>query len=142
MNSGICACVLLAVLSSTCLARPSAGTEGDGSPTAAQLDQSASVLNRNVRSAPINAQLRPFLKTDGTAQQRAGIGSLLSKYIKQMMKAVKICTSCGKAVLASCQFRRKKSAKRHDVQVVHEGSLGLPQQHQTQSRRKDEMALR
>ncbi|XP_028673756.1 cholecystokinin-like [Erpetoichthys calabaricus] len=86
MNSGICACVLLAVLSSTCLARPSAGSEGDGSPTAAQLDQSASVLNRNVRSAPNNAQLRPFLKTDGTAQQRAGIGSLLSKYIKQMMK--------------------------------------------------------
>nr|QBO25260.1 cholecystokinin [Acipenser baerii] len=83
MNSGICVCVLLAILSTSCLGRLSAGSDDEGSPVASELDQSLSVHQRQVRAATSNGQLKT---AEGNMEQRANLGPLLARYLKQARK--------------------------------------------------------
>ncbi|XP_041104015.1 cholecystokinin-like isoform X2 [Polyodon spathula] len=83
MNSGICVCVLLAILSTSCLGRLSAGSDDEGSPVASELDQSLSVHQRQVRAATSNGQLK---MAEGNMEQTANLGPLLTRYLKQARK--------------------------------------------------------
>ncbi|MGH0123358.1 UNVERIFIED_CONTAM: hypothetical protein FKN15_056340 [Acipenser sinensis] len=80
MNSGICVCVLLAILSTSCLGRLSAGSDHEGSPVAAELHQSLSVHQRQVRAATSNGQLKPFQMAEGN------LAALMARYRKQARK--------------------------------------------------------
>ncbi|XP_055509924.1 cholecystokinin a [Leucoraja erinacea] len=71
MNSGICVCVLLAVLSSGGLARPDGGTERDGERPHGPLHQ------RPLREAPYGGHLKPRLNSE----QGPGLVALLNTYL-------------------------------------------------------------
>ncbi|XP_033854164.1 cholecystokinin-like [Acipenser ruthenus] len=86
MNSGICVCVLLAILSTSCLGRLSAGSDHEGSPVAAELHQSLSVHQRQVRAATSNGQVKPFQMAEGNMEQRANLAAVMARYRKQARK--------------------------------------------------------
>nr|ACH42756.1 cholecystokinin precursor [Leucoraja ocellata] len=71
MNSGICVCVLLAVLSSGGLARPDGATERDGERPHGPLHQ------RPLREAPYYGLLKPRLNSE----QGPGLVALLATYL-------------------------------------------------------------
>ncbi|MBN3305552.1 cholecystokinin [Amia ocellicauda] len=107
MNSGICVCVLLAVFSTTCLGRPSAGSEDEGIPATAQLDQGLSGQHRHVRSAPSNGQLKPFIKGDESLEERTNLGELLARLISRKGSFRRNSTMNNKAGSMSANHRIK-----------------------------------
>ncbi|GCB70847.1 cholecystokinin-like [Scyliorhinus torazame] len=81
MNSGICVCVFLVVLSSGCIGRLINGSD-DGSPIGSELKQSVDMHQRQVREAQSSDQVKPF----HSSEQRANLGALLTQYLQQVRK--------------------------------------------------------
>ncbi|POI24307.1 hypothetical protein CIB84_011944 [Bambusicola thoracicus] len=85
MYGGICICVLLAALSVSSLGQQPAGSH-DGSPLAAELQQSLTEPHRHSRAPSSAGPLKPAPRLDGSFEQRATIGALLAKYLQQARK--------------------------------------------------------
>lgn len=85
MYGGICICVLLAALSVSSLGQQPAGSH-DGSPVAAELQQSLTEPHRHSRAPSSAGPLKPAPRLDGSFEQRATIGALLAKYLQQAWK--------------------------------------------------------
>ncbi|NXD08718.1 CCKN protein, partial [Nothocercus nigrocapillus] len=85
MYSGLCMCVLLAVLSASSLGQQTAGSR-DGNALAAELEQSLTERHRPVRAPSSAGPLKPGPRLDGGIDQRANIGALLAKYLQQARK--------------------------------------------------------
>uniref|UniRef100_A0A8C2Y6Q1 Cholecystokinin n=2 Tax=Coturnix japonica TaxID=93934 RepID=A0A8C2Y6Q1_COTJA len=85
MYGGICICVLLAALSVSSFGQQPAGSH-DGSPLAAELQQSLTEPHRHNRSPSSAGPLKPAPRLDGSFEQRAAIGALLAKYLQQARK--------------------------------------------------------
>ncbi|XP_006635590.1 cholecystokinin a [Lepisosteus oculatus] len=105
MNSGICVCVLLAVLSTSCLGRPASGSEDEGTP--AQLGQSLSAPRRTARSAPPHGQPQPFQRAEEAAEQRASLGELLARLLNRKGSFRRNSTANSKASGLSANHRIK-----------------------------------
>lgn len=84
MYSGICICVLLALLSVSSFGQQALGSH-NGNPVPAELEQSLTEPHRHVR-APSAGPLKPLPRLDGSSDQRANIGALLAKYLQQARK--------------------------------------------------------
>ncbi|NWV67517.1 CCKN protein, partial [Malurus elegans] len=85
MYSGICICVLLAVLSASSLGQQAMGSH-NGNPLPAELEQSLTEHHRHVRAPSSAGSLKPLPRLDGSSDQRANIGALLAKYLQQARK--------------------------------------------------------
>ncbi|NXL94415.1 CCKN protein, partial [Alectura lathami] len=85
MYSGICLCVFLAALSVSSLGQQTAGSS-DGSPLAAELEQSVAGQRRHARAPSSAGPLKPAPRLDGSTEQRANIGLLLARYLQQARK--------------------------------------------------------
>nr|CAB10585.1 preprocholecystokinin [Squalus acanthias] len=80
MNSGICVCVFLAVLSSGCMGKLATGSD-DGGPTGSELKQSVAMRQRQIRETQ-SIDLKPLQDSE----QRANLGALLTRYLQQVRK--------------------------------------------------------
>ncbi|KAJ8334546.1 hypothetical protein SKAU_G00401850 [Synaphobranchus kaupii] len=70
MNSGICVCVLLAALSSSCLGRPQpAPFQEEGRSAPPQLDGALSEHPRHARSVPLSSQVKSFHRPEEDGDQ-------------------------------------------------------------------------
>ncbi|KAJ8415715.1 hypothetical protein AAFF_G00402720 [Aldrovandia affinis] len=83
MNSGICVCVLLAALSTSCLGRPSSNTQDEGGAVPPQVDTDLSEHVRQSRSTPLSGQQIPLSKADEDVDPRASLNELLAKLISR-----------------------------------------------------------
>ncbi|NXA38635.1 CCKN protein, partial [Eudromia elegans] len=83
MYSGLCVCVLLAVLSASSSAERSAG---DAGALAAELEQSLTARQRPGRAPSSGGPLRAGPRPDGGVDQRATVGAFLAKYLQQARK--------------------------------------------------------
>ncbi|NXI54797.1 CCKN protein, partial [Chloroceryle aenea] len=85
MYSGLCICVLLAVLSASSLGQQTVGSH-NGNPLAAELEQSLTEHQRYSRAPSSAGPLKSVPRLDGSIDQRANIGALLAKYLQQARK--------------------------------------------------------
>ncbi|KFP73779.1 PREDICTED: cholecystokinin [Apaloderma vittatum] len=85
MHSGICLCVLLAVLSAGSLGQQTVGSH-DGNPPAAELEKSLTEHHRHLRSPSSAGPLKSTPRLEGSVDQRAHLGALLAKYLQQARK--------------------------------------------------------
>ncbi|NXI86237.1 CCKN protein, partial [Rhipidura dahli] len=85
MYSGLCICVLLAVLSVSSFGQQALGSH-DGSPLPAELQQSPTDAQRRARAPASAGPLRPLPRPEGSSDHRANIGALLAKYLQQARK--------------------------------------------------------
>ncbi|XP_067906007.1 cholecystokinin-like isoform X2 [Heterodontus francisci] len=81
MNSGICVCVFLAVLSSGCIGGLINGSDND-SPIGSELKQSVAMHQRQIREAQSTDKVKAFQNS----KQRANLGALLTQYLQQVRK--------------------------------------------------------
>ncbi|XP_078085422.1 cholecystokinin [Mustelus asterias] len=95
MNSGICVCVFLLVLSSGCTGRLINGSD-NGGPLGSELKQSVDMHQRQVREAQSTDQVKPF----HSSEQRANLGALLTEYLQQVRKG-----SLGRGTLMGPKLR-------------------------------------
>ncbi|NXY85407.1 CCKN protein, partial [Alcedo cyanopectus] len=79
MSSGLCICVLLAVLSASSRGQQTAGSQA-GNPLGAELERSLAAQQRFVRAPSSAGPLKPLPRPDGN------IGVLLAKYLQQARK--------------------------------------------------------
>ncbi|KAL9869983.1 cholecystokinin [Geothlypis trichas] len=84
MSSGLCICVLLAVLSVSSLGQHPLGSHG-GNAVPAELEQSLTEQQRHSR-APAAGPLKSLQRLEVSGDQRANIGALLAKYLQQARK--------------------------------------------------------
>ncbi|KAM4689658.1 cholecystokinin isoform 2-T2 [Discoglossus pictus] len=81
MYSGICICVLLAVLSASSLGQHTAGTMHED-PGAPEIEQQNLLQHpRHVRASS-SGQIKPFQRFDGAGDQKPNFGALLAKYLQ------------------------------------------------------------
>ncbi|NXP16416.1 CCKN protein, partial [Scytalopus superciliaris] len=85
MYSSVCICVLLAALSVSSFGQQPVGSQ-DGTPLAAELEQSFTEHHRHARAPSSAGLLKPVPRLDGSTDQRANIGALLAKYLQQARK--------------------------------------------------------
>ncbi|NXT65824.1 CCKN protein, partial [Chaetops frenatus] len=85
MYSGLCICVLLAVLSVSSFGQQALGSH-DGNPLPAELEQSLTEHHRHARAPSSAGPLKPLPRLDAGGDQRANIGALLAKYLQQARK--------------------------------------------------------
>ncbi|NXK87528.1 CCKN protein, partial [Formicarius rufipectus] len=85
MYSGVCICVLLAVLSASSSGQQAVGSP-DGSALTAGLGQSIPEQHRHARAPSSAGLLRSVPRPDGSTDQRTTIGALLAKYLQQVRK--------------------------------------------------------
>ncbi|XP_035287341.1 cholecystokinin-like [Anguilla rostrata] len=82
MNGGICVCVLLAALSSSCLGRPHpAPFQEEGRPAPPQLDSGLSERPRHARSTPLAGQMKPFPQPE--EDQEVNLSQLLARLMSR-----------------------------------------------------------
>ncbi|KAJ6661981.1 hypothetical protein lerEdw1_012828 [Lerista edwardsae] len=79
MYSGICICLLLAVLSLSSSGQQTLESQ-NGNPVATNLEKSLTDNHRNARSPSSG---RSIQRVDGNADQKANLGALLAKYLQQ-----------------------------------------------------------
>ncbi|XP_063276455.1 cholecystokinin [Prinia subflava] len=84
MYSGLCICVLLAVLSVSSFGQQARGSH-DGSALPAELERSPAQQQRHSR-APSAGPLKPLPRLEAGSDQRANIGALLARYLQQARK--------------------------------------------------------
>ncbi|XP_009084451.1 cholecystokinin [Serinus canaria] len=85
MSSGLCICVLLAVLSVSSLGQHPLGSHG-GNAVPAELEQSLTEHQRHSRAPSSAGPLKSLQRLDVSGDQRANIGALLAKYLQQARK--------------------------------------------------------
>ncbi|NXP00339.1 CCKN protein, partial [Certhia brachydactyla] len=85
MYSGLCICVLLAVLSVSSFGQQTLGSH-DGNPLPAELEQSLTEHQRHSRAPSSAGSLKSLPRLDASSDQRANIGALLAKYLQQARK--------------------------------------------------------
>ncbi|XP_032847182.1 cholecystokinin [Tyto alba] len=85
MYSGICICVVLAVLSASSFGQQTAGSRS-GNALAAELEQSLAEHHRPGRAPSAAGPLKSVPRLDGSVDQRANLGALLAKYLQQARK--------------------------------------------------------
>ncbi|NXC23807.1 CCKN protein, partial [Campylorhamphus procurvoides] len=85
MPSGICLCVLLAVLSASSLGQQSGGS-ARGTPLDLELEQSPPEQPRHARAPSSAGLLRPLPRLEGGSEPRANLGALLAKYLQHARK--------------------------------------------------------
>ncbi|XP_036371797.1 cholecystokinin-like [Megalops cyprinoides] len=84
MNSGICICILLAALSSSCLGRPRAApSRDDGRPAAPQPDTGLPEHRRPARSAPLASPVKPFPQLEEGTDAGASLSELLARLMSR-----------------------------------------------------------
>ncbi|KAG9355714.1 hypothetical protein JZ751_000552 [Albula glossodonta] len=84
MNSGICVCVLLAALSSSCLARPrSVPSQDEGRPAPPQVDAGLPEHTRHARSTPLASQMKSFPQPEEGVDQGASLSELLARLMSR-----------------------------------------------------------
>ncbi|KAJ8354203.1 hypothetical protein SKAU_G00217700 [Synaphobranchus kaupii] len=81
MNGGICVCVLLAALSTSCLGRPSSNTQDESRAAPSQVDAVLSEHMRQARSTPLSDQQEP--KAEDGMDTRASLTELLARLISR-----------------------------------------------------------
>ncbi|KAJ8288201.1 hypothetical protein COCON_G00008600 [Conger conger] len=81
MNGGICVCVLLAALSTSCLGRPSSNTQNESRAAPSQVDTILSEHMRQARSTPLTDQQNP--KAEDDVDSRASLTELLARLISR-----------------------------------------------------------
>lgn len=84
MYSGICICLLLAVLSLSSSGQQTLESH-NGNPVATNLEKSLTDNHRNARSPSSG---RSIQRMDGNADQRANLGALLAKYLQQARRGI------------------------------------------------------
>ncbi|XP_068090596.1 cholecystokinin isoform X2 [Hyperolius riggenbachi] len=81
MYSGICICILLAVLSATSMGQQTAGSINEDPGVGERAQQSILQHPRHIRASSSN-QLKPFQRVDGNGDQKAIFGAMLAKYLQ------------------------------------------------------------
>ncbi|KAI1885687.1 hypothetical protein AGOR_G00206380 [Albula goreensis] len=82
MNGGICVCVLLAALSTSCLGRPSSNTQDEARAAPPQVDNDLSEHMRQARSTALSGQQTPAKAEEGV-DPRASLSELLARLISR-----------------------------------------------------------
>ncbi|NWH98172.1 CCKN protein, partial [Tichodroma muraria] len=85
MYSGLCVCVLLAVLSVSSFGQQTPGLH-DGNPLPAELEQSLTERQRHSRAPSSAGSLKSLPRLDASSDPRANIGALLARYLQQARK--------------------------------------------------------
>ncbi|XP_036394923.1 cholecystokinin a [Megalops cyprinoides] len=83
MNGGICVCVLLAALSTSCLGDPSSSTQEENRAAQLQLDTALSEHARHARSTPLSSQLKPLTKPEEATDPRTSLSELLTRLLSR-----------------------------------------------------------
>ncbi|XP_075445214.1 cholecystokinin isoform X1 [Ascaphus truei] len=86
MYSGICICVLLAVLSTSSIGQQTTGSMNE-EPRAPEMEQQSLLQHPRHLRASSTGQIKPFQRLDGNGDQKANIGAMLAKYLQQTRKA-------------------------------------------------------
>ncbi|XP_040209055.1 cholecystokinin isoform X2 [Rana temporaria] len=81
MYSGICICVLLAVLSASSTGQQTVGSMNED-PGAREIEQQNILQHPRHIRASSSAQLKPYQRIDGNSDQKAVIGAMLAKYLQ------------------------------------------------------------
>ncbi|XP_078391643.1 cholecystokinin-like [Cetorhinus maximus] len=102
MNSGICVCVFLVVLSSGCIGRLINGSDDD-SPIGSELKQSVDMHQRQLRETQSTDHVKPFQNSE----QRANLGALLTQYLQQVRKG-----SLGRGTLVGTKLQNQDPSHR------------------------------
>lgn len=105
MKSGVCLCVLMAVLAAGALTQPVAPAEA------------ADPAVQRVEEAP-RRQLRAVLRTEG--EPRARLGALLARYIQHVRKGKEACSPslfcCGSELPILISFSTRREKETGDIQ--------------------------
>lgn len=94
MYSGVCICLLLAVLSMSSSGQQNSESH-NANPVVTNLGQNLKDNHRNIRSP---ATGRSIQWVDGNADQKANLGALLAKYLQQARRGIL------NTFLSSCSF--------------------------------------
>ncbi|XP_029448500.1 cholecystokinin [Rhinatrema bivittatum] len=85
MYSGICVCMLLAVLTTSSFGQQIAGSI-HGNPVGTENEQNLSEHPRHIRTLSSTGQLKSFQGVDGSSDQKSNVGAMLAKYLRQTRK--------------------------------------------------------
>ncbi|XP_063780948.1 cholecystokinin isoform X2 [Pseudophryne corroboree] len=81
MYSGICICVLLAVLSTSSTGQQTMGSMNED-PGAREIEQQNLLQHPRHIRASSSGQLKTFQRIDGNGDQKANFGAMLAKYLQ------------------------------------------------------------
>ncbi|CAH2283245.1 cholecystokinin [Pelobates cultripes] len=82
MYSGMCICLLLAVLSTSSIGQQTTGTVNED-PGAPEIEQQSLLQHPRHIRASSTGQLKTFQRIDGNGDQKANFGAMLAKYLQQ-----------------------------------------------------------
>ncbi|XP_054847962.1 cholecystokinin [Eublepharis macularius] len=85
MYSGICLCLLLAVLSASSSGQQPSGSH-NANPAITDLEQTLVENHRHARTPASGGQLKSVPRVDGNVDPKANLGALLARYLQQVRR--------------------------------------------------------